>query len=318
METVNLKEFHWMMDMLHSIDVGLVVIDRKNQVQMWNRFMANHSGVVASQIVGKDLLSTFPYIPAKWLEKKIETVATLRSRAFTTWEQRPYLFRFRNYRPITGTAEFMFQNVTFIPLTSTDSEIHHIGIIVYDVTGVAVNKEELEAANEQLAVVGRTDMLTQLYNRGYWEDCLSQEFRRYKRTQQTCSLVIFDIDHFKKVNDTYGHQAGDEVIRHTAQTLLDEIRETDIAGRYGGEEFTVLLIDTDQAGALYFCERLRKQIEASRVKFENQEIAYTISLGICEAEDEIEDYMEWLGRADQSLYQAKHDGRNRSIAYNNI
>ena len=105
MESVNLKEFHWMMDMLHSIDVGLVVIDRENRVQMWNRFMANHSGAVASEVIGKDLLSTFPYIPRKWLEKKIETVVTLRNRAFTTWEQRPYLFRFRNYRPITGTAE---------------------------------------------------------------------------------------------------------------------------------------------------------------------------------------------------------------------
>ncbi len=318
MEPVNLKEFHWMMDMLHSIDVGLVVIDRDNRVQMWNRFMANHSGTAASQVIGKNLLSTFPYIPRKWLKKKVDTVITLRNRAFTTWEQRPCLFRFHNYRPITGTAEFMFQNITFIPLVSSDSEIHHIGIIIYDVTDIAVNKGELESANELLAVMSRTDMLTQLYNRGYWEDCLSREFRRYKRTHQPCSLVMFDIDHFKKVNDTYGHQAGDEVIRFTARTLLDAVRETDIAGRYGGEEFTVLLIDTDQAGALYFCERLRKQIEAAQVEFEGQEITYTVSLGICEAEEELEDYQEWLGRADQSLYQAKHDGRNRSVAFNNL
>ena len=215
-------------------------------------------------------------------------------------------------------AEFMYQNITLIPLVSSDAEVHHIGIIIYDVTDMAMSKQGLESANELLAVMSQTDMLTQLYNRGHWEGCLQNEFRRFKRTKQDCALVMFDIDHFKKVNDTYGHQAGDEVIRHTANTLLKQVRTTDIAGRYGGEEFAVLLIDTPPDGAKIFCERLRKDIESSIVTHAEIDMTYTISLGIAPAREEMPDYKEWLGCSDQALYRAKETGRNRVVSFDEL
>ena len=126
---------------------------------------------------------------------------------------------------------------------------------------------------------------------------------------------MFDIDHFKKVNDTYGHQAGDEVIRQTSSTLRNSIRTTDVAGRYGGEEFGVILIDTNAEQSQYLAERLRKKIAALTVGFEQHEIKFTISLGIAEVDAAMSDHAAWINASDQALYQAKHGGRNQSVIY---
>jgi diguanylate cyclase (GGDEF)-like protein len=313
--SIDIKEFHWMMDMFQSIDVGVIVLDRQYRVQVWNSFMANHSGKRSTEVLGNNIFSSFKDLPEDWFKRKAESVFMLKSRAFSTWEQRPYLFKFKNYRPITGPAEYMYQNITYIPLGSASGEVNHVGVIIYDVTDIAVNKNELEAANNTLQTLSRTDRLTQLFNRGYWEDCLIQEFRRYQRTEQPCTLIMFDIDHFKKVNDTYGHQAGDEVIRQTANSIREKVRTTDIPGRYGGEEFGILLINTKAEGALYLAERLRKHVESLTVKHDDMEIRYTISLGIAELQPGITDHKQWIESADQALYNAKESGRNRAIIY---
>ncbi len=304
-----------MMDMLQTIDVGLMVLDQEYNIVVWNSFMANHSGMRPENIINKNLFTAFPDIPEKWFRRKAESVFVLKSRAFTTWEQRPYLFRFKNYRPITGAADFMYQNITFNPLVSTDNSVNHIGVILYDVTDIAVNKLDLKTVNKKLELLSRTDRLTQLYNRGHWEECLNNEFARVQRTKQPATLIMFDIDHFKKVNDTHGHQAGDEVIRHTSAALRDSIRKTDVAGRYGGEEFAVILIDTTAENAHILAERLRKKIEESIVTHDGTEIRYTISLGLSEYRPEIKSYKSWLERADQALYDAKESGRNKSIIF---
>jgi diguanylate cyclase len=312
---MDFKELHWMMDMFNSIDVGVVVVDRNYNVQVWNRFMENHSGVGSTSIIGNNLFEKFPHIPVDWFKRKAESVFLLKSRAFSTWEQRPYIFKFKNYRPITSAAEHMYQNITYIPLLSPSGEVDQMGIIIYDVTDIATNKSELQLANTKLQSLSRTDRLTQLYNRGYWEDCLIKEFARYKRTGEPCALIMFDIDHFKKVNDTYGHQAGDEVIRTTALAVKDKVRATDIAGRYGGEEFGIILIDTQGEGAMLLAQRLRSHIESILVMYEDMEIRYTISLGVSEIKPQIRDHKQWLEQADQALYQAKEAGRNRAMLY---
>lgn len=312
---VDLGEFHWLMDVLQSIDVGLVVLDRELRVCVWNGFMENYSGRRPSTVIGKSVFELSPAVPEDWFRRKLETVFLLKNRAFTTWEQRPFLFRFKNTRPITGSADFMYQNVTFLPLTSLDGETKHIGIVIYDVTDIAVNKIELQKANAQLQSLSRTDRLTQLYNRGYWEECLVREYDRIRRTRQPSSLIMFDIDHFKKVNDTYGHQVGDEVIRNTAQMLRQSIRSTDIAGRYGGEEFGIILVDTEADGALVVAERLRKNIEAYVVTADSHSVRYTISLGVSAFYPELKDHKHWIASADQALYDSKHGGRNRSTVF---
>ena len=314
--TSGINDIYWMMGMIHSINVGLAVIDDTYEIKVWNRFMENRSGRHPSDVIGHNLFELFDEIPQDWFKRKILPVFKMQTRSFITWEQRPYLFRFNTNRPITGSTDVMYQNITIIPLPSTDGTVRQIGIIVYDVTETAVGKMDLQAANHELEKLSRTDCLTELNNRGFWEECLQREFLRVKRTGQIATVIMFDIDHFKKVNDTYGHQAGDEVIRQTSATLRDSIRETDIAGRYGGEEFGVILIDTCAKDALIFAERLRTKIEAITVEYEQMEIRYTISLGIAETNGSHADYKAWLEGADQALYYSKENGRNRSTIYN--
>lgn len=177
----NANEFHWLMDMLESVEVGLVVLDLDFHVQAWNGFMEHHSGITASQFRDKKLFEVFPDIPEAWLTRKVDAVAMLNTRAFTSWEQRPYLFRFRNTRPITGTEEYMFQNLTISPITAPNGEVEKVCLLVYDVTEFASSKRALERANEQLAKLSMTDRLTGLLNRGTWENLVDAEYERFRR-----------------------------------------------------------------------------------------------------------------------------------------
>jgi diguanylate cyclase (GGDEF)-like protein len=308
-------EMHWLMDVLQSIDVGLVILDREYKIQLWNGFMENHSGLRPDEVHDKPLFESFDDIPETWFRQKAEPVFELKTRTFTIWEQRPYLFQFKNYRPITGRASTMYQNSSIIPLESIDGSVNHICLIIYDVTDTAVNQEDLTKANAHLAYLSQTDGLTQLFNRGFWEERFQREHKRCIRTQAPCSLVMFDIDHFKKVNDTYGHQAGDEVIRTLASIVRQTVRETDICGRYGGEEFTILLIDTDADSATNFTERLRKKIAALTVTTNEHEINFTISSGIAQFSTKFTKHTQWIEAADKALYHAKENGRNKTSVY---
>ena len=315
---LEMNEIHWLMDMFNTVDVGLVVLDRDYKVCVWNGFMENHSGLLPSAVKDKDLFDLFPAIDEKWFRSKSESVFVLKNRSFTIWEQQPYIFRFKNYRPITGKAEYMYQNATFIPLTNIRAEVSHICIILYDVTDIAVNKKELEDLNARLEQVSQTDSLTQLYNRGHWESTLKQEFLRTKRNGGSSALLMFDIDRFKVVNDEYGHTCGDEALRHLSKLLKTTLRETDIAGRYGGEEFVVTLLDTDEKGAEIFAERLRVLIEQSPVMYKQLEVKVTVSIGFACFSNEFKDHERWIEAADKAMYQSKKNGRNKVTAYADI
>lgn len=310
-EHIDINELHWLLDIVQSIDVGVVVMDRDYNVEVWNSFMENHSGVGADKAARQSLFTLFPEIDQAWFTHKVETAVMLGTRAFTIWEQRPNLVHFKSYQPITGMADEMYQNVTILPLRSSTGKTDHVCLIIYDVTGVAVNKRQLESANTKLQELALRDGLTGLLNRRYWESCLEREFARHQRYDNPVSLVIFDIDHFKRVNDTYGHQTGDEVIRETARITSQLVRETDFAGRYGGEEFVVLLPGTTLDGAAQFAERLRSTIERQQIDYQGSPLTFTISLGVATLADDMAGYQALLERADKALYQSKEGGRNR-------
>jgi diguanylate cyclase (GGDEF)-like protein len=314
-DNLDFNEFHRLLAILQSIDVGVVLLDRQYQVKTWNTFMENRSGRLPSEVYQQSIFSIFPELEEDWFRHKVESVVTLGTPAFTIWEQRPYLVRFKNYQPITGQEEFMYQNTTILPVLSTNSSIEHICLIIYDVTNVAVNKKQLQTANLQLQQLARTDRLTGLHNRGYWEECLAHEYARHRRYQSMASLVMFDIDHFKKVNDSFGHPAGDKVIQSVAEVVRAQIRDTDYAGRYGGEEFVILLPDVDNAGAHVFAERLRLSIESLLVSHEGQSIPFTVSLGVADLSVPMDEHKQLIERADQALYASKKGGRNQTSIY---
>ncbi len=307
----SLNEFHWIMDMVQTIDAGLVVLDKNFKVQLWNGFMSNHSGLSPRKVQDTVLFEHFPELPETWLRSKIESVFLLKNNAFTSWEQRPYIFRFHNYRPVTGISEFMYQNMTIIPLASLTGEITHVSLIIYDVTDIANNRLQLDKANEKLARLSKIDALTQLNNRHCWNKQVEQEFKRIKRYELVSTLMMLDIDHFKKVNDQYGHVAGDKVIATVAEVIRNNVRETDFTARYGGEEFVICLTNTDAINAVVLAEKLRKAVEKQVIMDDGNEIKITISLGIAEFTSSTDNVVSWTKDADSALYQCKENGRNQ-------
>lgn len=311
MPQTDLKALHPMLAILQGLDVGVTVLDLDFRVKAWNSFMENHSGRSALEAQRRSFFELFPEVSEDWFRRKAEGVVTLGTPAYTVWEQRPHVVRFRNYQPVTGQELYMYQNTTLMPVLSSNNRIEHVCLLIYDVTSVAINRRQLQAANAQLESLSRTDRLTGLNNRGHWEEELKREFARHKRYGSMAALLMFDIDHFKTINDTYGHQAGDRVIQNLAELVSRSIRDSDLAGRYGGEEFAVLLPDVTSAGARLLAERLRRKVEASEVVHEGQVIRYTISVGVADLTETCTTYERFIQRADEALYRSKHEGRNR-------
>jgi len=310
-KNIELKDIHWLIDMVHNIDVGLVIIDKNYTVKVWNGFMENHSGLLTSHVVDKKITDIFTSIPQAWLQQKINSVCLLKNKAFTTWEQRPYLFKFKSYRPITSNAEFMYQNVTFLPLTDIQGEVTQICMVVHDVTDIALSKQDFQKANAKLTHLSQTDTLTQLNNQGYWRKQCANEFMSHKSSGRVASIILFDIDHFKSVNDTYGHPFGDDVLKGIANTIRQKSKKQDITGRFGGEEFTLLLIDTDLDCAKLVAERLREAIEETLFECQGVTVKVTASFGIAQITEKMTDHEKWIEVADLGLYIAKNNGRNQ-------
>ena len=177
-------------------------------------------------------------------------------------------------------------------------------------------ERQLLEANERLRHMSQTDVLTGLDNRRHLEERIDEMFEHAKRLNEPFSCVMCDLDRFKSVNDTYGHQAGDAVLKQLARILRNEVREIDRAGRYGGEEFMLLLPGTVLDAAVTFAERVRKQIEAHTFTFEGGSIQRTASFGVSAWPHPGVQHCDGLVRAaDEALYVAKETGRNRVIRF---
>lgn len=172
---------------------------------------------------------------------------------------------------------------------------------------VADRTADLLTANQELARVARKDVMTGLQNRVSANEHLHQEFRRLKRSGVSYAVLFMDIDYFKKINDTYGHETGDHVLRQFADTLLASLRESDFVARFGGEEFLALLPETDAEGALAIAEKIRRGISEQPFPVVER---LTVSIGVAIARTTDANEDDAVRRADEALYQAKHDGRN--------
>lgn len=181
--------------------------------------------------------------------------------------------------------------------------------VISTLAAVAIEKAELFEETQKAAI---TDGLTQLYNRRYFNQQLQIEVRRGQRYAFPVSLVILDIDHFKKVNDNFGHPAGDQILIEIARRLKGLARHSDIVARYGGEEFAVILPQTSAAGGITFAERIRKAVGERPFRLaDGREIPVTVSLGAAEFPTDAQNAEDLLNRADTALYRAKAGGRNR-------
>jgi diguanylate cyclase (GGDEF)-like protein len=173
-------------------------------------------------------------------------------------------------------------------------------------------QDDLKKTNELLVEISNTDPLTGLYNRRYLMENLNKEFHRVQRNNGCLAFIILDLDHFKAINDTYGHQQGDMVLAEVARQMHKHLRSYDIAARYGGEEFVAVLPESNREEALLAAERLRFAVESLGFAGKTGNIVVTISLGVSVYPSERVDCVDSLIRqADEALYHAKRTGRNR-------
>jgi diguanylate cyclase (GGDEF)-like protein len=172
--------------------------------------------------------------------------------------------------------------------------------------------DNIEASyHEEIYRLMTVDALTQVHNRRYFDEALEREFNRSVRYRRALSLVLFDIDHFKKVNDTYGHVAGDSVLRQLSGVIKPRLRQQDMVARVGGEEFAVLLPEVELHGAKIAAEKIRRLAESARFQVDTREFTCTVSLGVACFAPQLPTPVALYEEADKALYRAKQGGRNR-------
>jgi diguanylate cyclase (GGDEF)-like protein len=232
-----------------------------------------------------------------------------RVSSMPTWE--PGLFI---CLPVKGRESFLGWISLEAKQAAHPFHIHDLRLasIGSDLISLALGNTERFSQTEALAI---SDELTGIYTRGYFNERLLEEFRKARHNGRPFSLVILDIDHFKKVNDAHGHHIGDEVLRWLSRMVMAQARETDFVARYGGEEFVVIMPSTRGADAFRFTQRLVKTVAATPFRWGQKSIKVTLSAGVAALTSDVANEEEMIRRSDEALYAAKKGGRNRVRAY---
>jgi diguanylate cyclase len=291
------------------VDIGLVILDRDLHILHWNRWMELHSSISPDKIVGSSLYTVFPNLKRPRFLNGCKAVLAFGNFCFFSQKLHQYLFPFKPISSFDAQFEYMQQNCTMGPLRNAQGEVEYVFIAVHDVTETVNFERKLMAMN-------LIDALTGINNRRSLEMHLKNEYDRYKRYGRPLSLIMFDIDHFKRVNDTHGHQCGDHILITIAALIQNAIRSEDLLARYGGEEFCCLLPETSLDAAMILAERFRSRIDKNIFYCQEIQLNLTISLGVSTASAETATPELLLKKADEGLYAAKESGRNRIVVAN--
>jgi diguanylate cyclase (GGDEF)-like protein len=288
------------------LDMGIVILDSDLRVQKWNKWMELHSNIPANHIIGSPIFDFFPHLNNPGFLRSLKYVMNFGNYYFFSQKLHHYLFPFKPVSSLAIDIEYMQQSCNMGQLIDDESSARYIYITVHDVTEISVYERTLVEMNTK-------DNLTKIYNRKFLENQLDNEFKRFKRGQRPFSLIMLDIDFFKKINDTYGHLCGDYVLKSLASSISSKIRSTDTLARYGGEEFFCLLTETDIGSASHLAETLRKTVENETFTFQDIPVQLTISLGVTAMTPEVQSPEVLLRKADDALYEAKRTGRNKVV-----
>ena len=271
--------------LIENMSQGVIVLDRQKRVVDINPAAQKLIGVSAQSCIGQ---------PVGFL--------------FQKWPDVIKKFRGINQTHAEVVLDSTHFDVHISPLL--DHRNQNVGrlIVWHDITDL----KQIQTKFEKLAV---TDMLTQIFNRRHLLDLAEMELKRAARTKSPLSLALIDIDHFKNINDKFGHPAGDQALITFAKICCENIREMDLFARFGGEEFALLMPETNCEQAYQVCERLCRIIAQSIIELDKHSASITISLGLTEMESEQDTLELILRRADQALYDAKQSGRNRVISW---
>lgn len=208
--------------------------------------------------------------------------------------------------PMVWGSEFIGVLFVFSDVSFGRTDLKLLGLFGAH-AAASIRNARMHRELHELAI---TDALTGIFNRHHFFELAEVAFSNARRYNLPLAVLMMDLDYFKQTNDTYGHLAGDEVLRVTIQRCARIIRETDTFGRYGGEEFVMILPETDLQGALVLAERLRQAVSKDPVVVDDVEIAVTASFGVAQLTEETTTLQQLINRADQALYRAKESGRN--------
>ncbi|MEP4037379.1 diguanylate cyclase [Pseudophaeobacter sp.] len=204
--------------------------------------------------------------------------------------------------------------VTYLLHLMNENAIRHIPVLREEKLVGILSIRELTKAYELLQIEADTDPLTQVSNRRPFLKNLDIQFENARQHGHPMSVAMLDVDHFKRINDTYGHDAGDKALQELSRMLIREFRSIDLVGRLGGEEFSLVFPETDLSGAYTACERLRSMVQSKEIAADQNRIRLTVSIGLTGITEETPAAAALLKRADALLYVAKNSGRNRTMA----
>ena len=302
---------------LQKISVPTFVIDRDHLVIHWNRALENLTGYQASEMVGSsDHWKAFYAMQKPLLADLV--VDNVREHAIAGYYDGKYrksslsegADEVEDYFAGLGDAgRWLFFTAT--PIPDTDGVMLGAVQTLQDITERKIVEDELRESEKRYRELSITDSLTKLFNSRHFFRQLRQEIERAKRYEEPLSLILLDIDNFKGYNDTYGHLEGDRVLAVLAEVIRETLRSADSAYRYGGEEFTVILPETEGENALLVAERLRKCFEETVLSpLPRSEVHMTVSVGVTQYIPGEEDSV-LIKRADSAMYTAKTSGKNR-------
>jgi diguanylate cyclase (GGDEF)-like protein/PAS domain S-box-containing protein len=273
---------------------GIYLLDRDGRIKSWNQGAANLTGYSQNEVLNQ------PYSLLFGLQAVRDGTPT-KSIAFARANR--HCRDEHTWRRKSG-EEFVALS-TLDAVRGDDGELLGFVEVFHDVT-------EQKRREDRLYKRATRDALTGLFNRGHFNELAAQEIERARRFAEPLSVVLIDIDHFKKVNDTYGHETGDQALIRMARTCEESIRKIDIVGRLGGEEFALLLPRANKEPAFEMAQRLRLKLAEQRLATgDHREFGFTASMGLATLRAQTHDLAELLRNADAALYKAKREGRNR-------
>jgi diguanylate cyclase (GGDEF)-like protein len=289
-------------DMVETLGQGVFALDAEGSIAYWNRWLVFASGIEAEVALGASAFELFPELDRAFFRRDLKSVLSFGNFAYFSQKIHGRLINLPLAPGSPPGFKYMEQNCVMGPLRE-GGKISYAYILVEDVTE-AVNRERL------LAELAMKDVLTSAFNRRFFDHRLAEEIARSKRYGRELGLIMLDIDHFKQVNDKYGHQFGDKTLCLAVEALTTAVRVSDIVARYGGEEFCVLLPEASREECLALAERLRSEVAAVEISYGENSARITVSAGVAFSRPE-DGPDELLRRADEALYRAKAAGRDR-------
>jgi diguanylate cyclase (GGDEF)-like protein len=296
----------------NTIDNGIIILDENLNVLAWNYWLEIRTKIKSENIIGKNICDEFTYINEKKLKRKVKSVLVTNNPSYYSVDPHQYLIDIKINSIMNITYKSMQQDITIVPYDKNEKKVC---LYIYDKTALCEINYKLEQLNMELKEISTKDPLTKVYNRRYFADFSERMLSIANRNEQDICLISLDIDWFKKINDKYGHSVGDIVLIELSKVLLENVRQSDIVARFGGEEFVLFIYNSTLENTKKIADTIRVKIEQMSIETELGELKTTASLGVSQY-IEIKDKKNMktlLKRADDALYKAKQSGRNQVV-----